>query len=263
MSTWFDQSNNANKLRQSYVKGFLDISGGAVNIRADNSLNFYTADEDGVSKVAVDASSFKVMGKRYESDANETMVSVDRQKIAFLKDVSDNVQFQLDKHENTLKYVASDASGNDDTIIRLIGKDDSSYTTASDRKLELNGHLVPKDSYTWDLGTQDKPFRNLYLENNTIFFAVEDQVVGSQGDFTALKFNDATGQLDISFNNKLGSTVLSYDDKVAVGFSPLNNDPQAQLDVSGTSRFQGNMHIKSGDLSLNANLQIGSNSTLE
>ena len=36
MSTWFDQSNNANKLRQSYLKGFLDISGGAVNIRADN-----------------------------------------------------------------------------------------------------------------------------------------------------------------------------------------------------------------------------------
>ena len=55
MSTWFDQSNNANKLRQSYLKGFLDISGGAVNIRADNSLNFYTADEDSVSKVAIDA----------------------------------------------------------------------------------------------------------------------------------------------------------------------------------------------------------------
>ena len=26
MSQWFDQSNNANKLRQSYLKGFLDIS---------------------------------------------------------------------------------------------------------------------------------------------------------------------------------------------------------------------------------------------
>ena len=64
MSTWFDQSNNANKLRQSYLKGFLDISGGAVNIRADNSLNFYTAAEDGVSKVAIDASEFHVMGKR-------------------------------------------------------------------------------------------------------------------------------------------------------------------------------------------------------
>ena len=41
MSKWFDLSNNANKLRQSYVSGFLDISGGGVFIRNDNSLNLY------------------------------------------------------------------------------------------------------------------------------------------------------------------------------------------------------------------------------
>ena len=46
MAQWFDQSNNANKLRQSYLKGFLDISGGNVYMRSDNYLNFYnTADE--------------------------------------------------------------------------------------------------------------------------------------------------------------------------------------------------------------------------
>ena len=102
MSLWFDQSNNANKLRQSYLKGFLDISGGDVNIRSDNSLNFYTTAEDGVSKVAIDASEFHVMGKRYSSDTSEIMTDVSRQKFAFLKDLSDNVQFQLDKHDNTL-----------------------------------------------------------------------------------------------------------------------------------------------------------------
>ena len=144
MSQWFDQSNNANKLRQSYLKGFLDISGGAVNIRADNSLNFYTAAEDGVSKVAIDASEFHVMGKRYESDASEIMTDVSRQKIAFLKDLSQNVQFQLYKHDNILKYIASDGSGNDDTLIRLLGKDQSGFTDAStNNQVEINGHLVP------------------------------------------------------------------------------------------------------------------------
>ena len=48
MSQWFDQSNNANKLRQSYVKGFLDISGGGVYISSDNSLTLYTK-ADGVT----------------------------------------------------------------------------------------------------------------------------------------------------------------------------------------------------------------------
>ena len=264
MSLWFDQSNNANKLRQSYLKGFLDISGGAVNIRADNSLNFYTAAEDGVSKVAVDASKFSVMGKRYESDANESMIEVDRQKIAYLKDISDNVQFQLDKHENTLKYIASDASGGNHTLLRFLGKDQSGFSDAyTDNVLEVNGHLVPKEAYKWDLGSEAKPFRNMYLENNTIYFKVEDEAIGSQGTFTSFSFNDATGQLDLSFNNKVGSTVLAYDDKVAIGYDPLNNNPNAQLDVSGDTQFQGKMHIKSGDLSLNANLHVGSNSTLK
>ena len=40
--SWFDQSNNANKLRQSYLKGYLDISGGNVFLRADNSINLYS-----------------------------------------------------------------------------------------------------------------------------------------------------------------------------------------------------------------------------
>jgi len=39
-SQWFDLSFSSNKLRQSYLKGFLDISGGPVLMRSDNSLNF-------------------------------------------------------------------------------------------------------------------------------------------------------------------------------------------------------------------------------
>ena len=62
MSQWFDFSANANKLRQSYLKGFLDISGGGVYVRSDNSLNFYTT-ADGVNpKFALDATELHVTG---------------------------------------------------------------------------------------------------------------------------------------------------------------------------------------------------------
>ena len=41
MSFWLDLSSTSNKIKQSYFKGFIDVSGGGVNIRSDNSLNFF------------------------------------------------------------------------------------------------------------------------------------------------------------------------------------------------------------------------------
>ena len=38
MAQWFDFSNNSNKFRQTYVQGFVDISGGGIYLRNDNSI---------------------------------------------------------------------------------------------------------------------------------------------------------------------------------------------------------------------------------
>src|SRR6056300_1372139 len=170
MSRWYDLSTNSNKLRQSYLKGFLDISGGAVHRRADNSLNFYTVDEETVSKVAIDATNFHVMGKQYSTDAVDSMVSVPREKIAFLKDVSENIQKQVDTFEHRLKYISSDASNNSNTILRFIGSDDDAYTDLSDNKAVFGGHLIPTSANRWDIGTVEKPFRDIYLSDATLYF---------------------------------------------------------------------------------------------
>ena len=64
-SQWFDNSANANKLRNSYLKGFLDISGGGISIRsatgdnAGTALNFYD-DATNVAKVRLDADKIRV-----------------------------------------------------------------------------------------------------------------------------------------------------------------------------------------------------------
>jgi len=73
MSQWFDQSNNANKLRQSYVKGFLDISGGGVYIRSDNSLNLYTKADGVTPAFGMDATNYRVKGIGRASDTPGTM----------------------------------------------------------------------------------------------------------------------------------------------------------------------------------------------
>jgi UDP-3-O-[3-hydroxymyristoyl] glucosamine N-acyltransferase len=101
MSQWFDQSANANKLRQSYLKGFLDISGGGVLIRSDNSLNFYTTADGVNSKFAMDATNFKVINPANASTKNSTVgsagaaVNVATQKLAYIADLSENVQSAL------------------------------------------------------------------------------------------------------------------------------------------------------------------------
>ena len=53
MSKWLDLSNSANKIRQTYVQGFLDVSGGGVYLRNDMSLNFYDKTGSGIPKFSI------------------------------------------------------------------------------------------------------------------------------------------------------------------------------------------------------------------
>ena len=92
-SAWFDQSANANKLRQSYLKGFLDISGGGVYVRADNSLNFYTAGSATVPKFSMNAEKITVVSDGSNNGQTENVnVSFSTRKLAYLWDLSENVQ---------------------------------------------------------------------------------------------------------------------------------------------------------------------------
>ena len=56
-SQWFDLSFSSNKLRQSYVKGFFDISGGPLLLRNNNYLQFYK-DSDVVPKLNINSTDF-------------------------------------------------------------------------------------------------------------------------------------------------------------------------------------------------------------
>ena len=46
MSNWLDISGSANNFKRSYFHGFVDVSGGQMNLRNDGRLEFYnTADQ--------------------------------------------------------------------------------------------------------------------------------------------------------------------------------------------------------------------------
>ena len=163
MSQWFDFSANANKLRQSYLKGFLDISGGGVYVRSDNSLNFYTT-ADGVNpKFALDATELHVTGKREASDVADAYHDVSVSKLAFIKDLSDNAQYQLDTLFDRTKFIRTtgESEGVEDATILEIDNNNG--------QVVIQGNLVPSDANTYDLGSSAKPFRNLHLKEALLY----------------------------------------------------------------------------------------------
>ena len=254
MSQWFDQSNNANKLRQSYVKGFLDISGGGVYIRSDNSFNLYTTSDGVTPAFGMDATNYRVKGKGHETDPlAPAYTDVSMNKLAYLHDLSDNVQDQIDGVLDRMKYIYSDASENQ-TVLQLNGTDQNN------KELIVWGNIVPGVAETFNLGSAEKPFDSIFLKNNTIFF---DNLQDTDPT-GAMSFNTDTGRLDISYNGTSGSTVIAYNNKLGLNIADPTN-PTADLDLSGTFKVNGSntsVFVETGDVSLNNRLYVGGDASL-
>ena len=120
-------------------------------------------------------------------------------------------------------------------------------------------HIIPDADDTYDLGSSDKKFRNIHVDSMTIskdtlhFYDTDNNnaTVGS------VSFNNSQYVLDISANDKVGQTILTYDDKVSIGRYD-NSSPSHNLDISGTT-FISKETILNGDVSMNNNASICGN----
>ena len=93
MSQFYDLSNNANKLRKSYVNGFLDVSGNVL-IRNNKTLGFYEGENQSLPDFEIDANGLKL----YTLDAqgnHASQVDISFATIAHLVDVTENVNTNL------------------------------------------------------------------------------------------------------------------------------------------------------------------------
>jgi len=111
------------------------------------------------------------------------------------------------------------------------------------------GNLIPTSDATISFGTQASPFDTIYLNNQDGINFIDTN--GSQGK---LSFNTTTGYLDLTNNGITGSTLLTYGGNVAIG----KQFPNTNLDVLGTSIFNGDIKQQTGDLYLNNRLFINS-----
>lgn len=89
MSKWLDLSNASNKFNQSYFRGFVDISGGSMNLRNDGSLNIY--DSRGIDKpnFSIKSSQMTIY------DGVGTYYDISNSKLIYLKNLTSDVQSQI------------------------------------------------------------------------------------------------------------------------------------------------------------------------
>ena len=250
MSKWFDLSENANKIRQSYFKGFIDISGGGVYLRNDLSINFYDNTNSANPKFSIKSDSMRIqnsLGQYYD---------ISNEKLLYISDLSQNVQSKL----NDLSLRTQNINSIGSNTNKMLEFDNSND------QITIYANIVPNVADIYNLGTPDKPFSSLYVNEGTIHFINKQ----SKQQTASITYDSTTGSLDLSTNTiktSLNNTrlqngvlvtpLLSYGGNIGIG----KTNPQSALDISGSIIISGGAAITgqlthTGDMSLNGNLFI-------
>ena len=88
MNKWLDLSNVSNKIRQSYFSGFVDISGGDLNLRNNQLINIYSAD-DTRAKFSIKSDQITIY------DGSGSYYDISNSKLIYLKNLTSDVQSQI------------------------------------------------------------------------------------------------------------------------------------------------------------------------
>lgn len=146
-SGWQVAPVTANKLRTSYLKGFLDISGSdsaALRVRNNNNIEFF--DGSDAAKFQLNAANYVVYD---DQDAGNTL-TVPVTKLSYLSGLHTNIQGQFDaisngsSVSNNLKAVNSSVSGNLEVGNQLVVGGDASFraNVMIGQNLQVGGNVI-------------------------------------------------------------------------------------------------------------------------
>ena len=247
---------SANRFKQSYFKGFVDISGDGIRMRNDMSINFFDTTNSSTPKFSIKSETMRI------ADSNGNAYDISNSQLLYIKDLSNSAQQQLNDLQSRTAHIQSDVSDNKTMLL----------FDSANHSVGVYANVIPAKANTYDLGSLDKPFHSLYVNQGTIHF-----IADTGAELAAsISFNTDSGSLDLSaggyttsLNNTryidgvLSTPLLSYGGNVGIGVS----NPTAALDISGgvviagNTLFNGRVTIANGDLSLNGNVITSSITT--
>jgi len=236
MSKWMDLSTNANKIRQSYFKGFIDISGGGVYLRNDLSMNFFDSTNLSQPKFSIKSDSLQIR------DSSGTYYTVPHEKLLFIKDLTQNVETTMNDLKNRTQYITS--SGTDVSYVNisknLIVSGDSSFNgnlyVLGDVSINgfLNANYLNESIPATAIKNLSNEFGQFELQ-----FPRKDRIIFDEEGFETITYVDPSDvEIFFSYNSDLS----------------LNGN----LFINGTGKF-----VLGGDMSLNDNLYVGKNVVME
>ena len=258
-SQWFDNSANANKLRNSYLKGFLDISGGGISIRnatgnnAGTALNFYD-DATNVAKVRMDADKIRVAAPLYNftttwSDVSTGVdtvnggeqIDISMQAIGYLSGISRNI-------ERSLQHLHDIVDAGEQTF-----GDVSANTVAVAADATIGGRLYVNGDINGN--------GNLSIAKNA-YIGGDLTVAGNstvQADFYVKGNTHLDGDVYLKDDLHLYSgNIYAYKNLTASGDIFAGEDLYVKQTLNVTSDASLNsLLFVSGDVSFNTNLRVG------
>jgi primosomal replication protein N len=252
MSGW-GTNGNANRIKDTYIKGFLDVSGGPVIVEKTSTLQIMAHDRD------VPILEFK---PEYFTVNTTSTIDISYSALAALSVLGVSFEQSTVDVMNRIKYITTGSSGAppNEILYTQIGNDDEKS------QLQVYGRI--KGHYGLEVDG-DVSFNNrLYVNGDSSFNG--NLVIGSDLSLNGNLYvvRRALFGADVSMNGNvdigLGSSSVAINKDISAGYA---------LDVSGFAMFRNRLSVVSdvslgsrltvvGDASFNSNLAVGSDLSL-
>ena len=280
MSKWMDLSINANKIRQSYFKGFIDISGGGVYLRNDLSMNFFDSENSTQPKFSIKSDSIQIR------DTSGTYYTVPHEKLLFIKDLTQNIETTINDLTNRTQYITS--SGTDVSYVNISktlvvsggatfnsGLNTITQDNADNSTLAATTEFVKKQGYALKDSTVLTGTTTIQTATvNQKFFVTGDTSLNSKLFVfsTSILNNKLFVTGDVSLNNKLFvAGDVSLNNNLNIGgilttTTQSNSDSSTKVATTAFVKNQGYAQLTganfTGDISLNTRLYVGGDASL-
>jgi len=160
-SLFFDLSNNANKLRKSYVNGFVDISGNVL-VRNDHTLGFYKKTVQKIPHYTLDSNGLTIFDVTNDVGDFTTQTAVTTTNLKQLSGLTSNVKTDF---EILTTQSNTNISGISDLVSKLIRTDNSLNTLPN---------LDPSEKVSF--GDNIDVSGNVVIDGNSVFNGWMNQV---------------------------------------------------------------------------------------
>ena len=202
-SLFFDLSNNANKLRKSYVNGFMDISGELL-LRNDHKLGFYKEPVQRLPHYTMDSTGFKIYDITDAEGNFSTSSDITTDNLKQLSGVTTNIATDLSNLETSIETNLNTLQTSIDTNVNTLqGNIDANLNTLQ-ASIDTNVNTLQGNIDTTAASIADLVNKQNALDLS--FNTLPDPLNTSSGVSFASKL-DVSGSVTIDSNTRLNSDV--------------------------------------------------------